>query len=364
MAFVSETDSQSRPAVAQTTQRKSKLVPILLITLNVGVVALILIVALGGFKMPQIGLGGSTQPAIGDISSIPAEWLVTKEGRKLEPVIFGNFAFEITRIAYQNDVRGRSVTITVPGNPPQFGIFRVGERFGNGRVRIVDIQPSGVVLEADSKQESFGLVGGFGNDDWTASSLQSGAKMIPPSVTNMIPDIPPGQMRPATDPNAPQADVAVDKGAEPVQGEDQPQIETLEDLPLQTVVSIEPTEFNDLLRHLQEVFERQYVFGLALERESRKSFGLEIKKLAPDNLIATHALKAGDIILALNGEAVTCIKDLDTTALSALNVAELSIEILRDDEQQTFIFRPGAREKPVAAPSEMPETKPKPKNRK
>ncbi len=356
MAFLDDSDLQPKPspaaAIAPVTviqaAPRSKLVPILLITLNLGVVVILLLVLVPSLKLPTISFGGAEPaPAVADASALDPALLVTPTGRKLDVVVFGNAVFEVTRVAYYPDVRSRSVTITVPGAPPQQAVFRVGESFAGGRIRVVDIQQSGVMLEASGQQKLFGMEGSTSADQWDKPSQPVGTSMIPPRNTSVIPDLPSGQVRPAIDPrNLPEdpakavdpKDAPKDAAKDPAEHDED---WTLEDLPLETFVDLERREFDDLLIKLVETFDRDFVLAPALEADTRIPFGLEIKNLRASNAIAVR-LQKGDIILAINGEKTVRITDLDLALRHLRNAAEVAIDIQRNDEVQTFIFRSGA----------------------
>lgn len=357
MAFLDDSDLAPKPApvaapaaapvtVIQAAPR-SKLVPILLITLNLGVVVILLLVLAPSLKLPTISFGGGeSAPPVADAGSLDPALLVTPTGRKLDVVVFGNAVFEVTRVAYYPDVRSRSVTITVPGAPPQQAVFRVGESFAGGRIRVVDIQQSGVMLEASGQQKLFGTEGSTSADQWDKPSQPAGTSMIPARNNSVIPDLPSGQVRPAIDPRTQPQDppktesakeAASEPGKEPAADEDW----SLEDLPLETFVDLERREFDDLLIKLVETFDRDFVLAPALEADTRIPFGLEIKNLRASNAIAVR-LQKGDIILAVNGEKTTRITDLDLALRHLRTATEIAIDIQREDEIQTFIFRPGA----------------------
>ncbi len=352
MAFLDDSDLQPKPAPAAApapvtviqAAPRSKLVPILLITLNLGVVVILLLVLVPSLKLPTINFGAAEPaPAVADASALDPALLVTPTGRKLDVVVFGNAVFEVTRVAYYPDVRSRSVTITVPGAPPQQAVFRVGESFAGGRIRVVDIQQSGVMLEASGQQKLFGMEGSTSADQWDKPSQTVGTSMIPPRNTNVIPDLPSGQVRPAIDPRTqPQdpakADAAKDAPKDPAEHDED---WTLEDLPLETFVDLERREFDDLLIKLVETFDRDFVLAPAMEADTRIPFGLEIKNLRASNAIAVR-LQKGDIILAINGEKTVRITDLDLALRHLRNAIEVAIDIQRNDEVQTFIFRSGA----------------------
>ncbi|MBX3474223.1 MAG: hypothetical protein KF754_07550 [Planctomycetes bacterium] len=353
MAFLDEADLAPKPAPAQAAAvtvipaaPRSKLVPILLVTLNVGVLLLILVALGPKMEWPSINFGGqpadSPQP-VADVGALDPAMLVTPSGRKLDTVVFGNAIFEVTRVTYYPDVRSRSVTITVPGKPPAQGVFRVGESFGGGKIRVVDIQSSGAVLEADGRQQFFGIEGAMPDQAWDRPASSSGTTMIPPTGTRLIPDLPPGQVRPAIDPRTQPAETspATEPAPAKTPAEDD-QDWSLEDLPLETYVDLERKEFEDLLIRLGEVFDRDFVLATALEADTRIPFGLEIKNLRAGNVLSAY-LRKGDIILNLNEDRIIRVADLDLAARQVRKAIELRIDIQRDNEVESYIFRPGKK---------------------
>ncbi|MCL4730942.1 MAG: hypothetical protein KJ044_10965, partial [Planctomycetes bacterium] len=203
MAFLDDSDLAPKPApvapvtVVQAAPR-SKLVPILLITLNVGVLVLLLVLLGPKIEWPTVNFGGQaadTPQPVADAGALDPASLVTPSGRKLDTVVFGNAIFEVTRVTYYPDVRSRSVTITAPGKPPVQAVFRVGESFAGGAIRVVEIQPSGVVLETGGQQKFFGIEGATASDQWDRPA-PAGTTRMPPRPGPLIPDLAPGQTRP------------------------------------------------------------------------------------------------------------------------------------------------------------------------
>lgn len=356
MAFLDDSDLAPKPApvapvtVVQAAPR-SKLVPILLITLNVGVLLLILVALGPKIEWPTINFGGQAADApqpVADASALDPAMLVTPSGRKLDTVVFGNAIFEVTRVTYYPDVRSRSVTITVPGKPPAQGVFRVGESFAGGKIRVVDIQPEGAMLEADGAQRMFGVDGVIVTETWDKPAASSGTTMMPPKGNGMIPDLPPGQVRPAIDPRtqpepAPAPKVEGPAKPEGTEPEEEPAPErTIEDLPLETHVDLERREFEDLLIKLGDIFSNDFVFATAIEADTRIPFGLEIKNLRSTSVLAAY-LRKGDIILNLNDETIIRVADLDLASRQVRNAMELRIDIQRDDAVETIVLRPGKK---------------------
>lgn len=349
MAFVDDSDvapklPTPRPAAAP---GRGKLVPILLVTLNLGVVALLVL-----FLGSKLGLkvGGNTEP-VSDISALDPKLLVTSSGGRLSPVMFGNLVFEVTRIAYASDVRSRTVTITVPGQPPESALFRVGDTFAGGRIRVVEILRTGVILESGGKQQTFGLLGAT-PDENAAMPSPSGLTLMPARSTADVPDVPAGQIRPATDPRA-QPD-QVTKEDRPNESGDE-KLESIDQLP-DFFVPLERAKFRELQLTLADVLDRDFVLAPALDQKTKTPVGLEIKNLKPECPAALRDLRVGDVIMYFNGEDIRRVEDLDLAILSTKSVEEICIEFRRGEEQLALVIQPGVPDEgtPEKAPDEPP----------
>jgi type II secretory pathway component PulC len=246
--------------------------------------------------------------------------------------VFGNLVFEITRVGYFTDVRSRTVTITVPGNPPESALFRVGDTFASGRIRVVEILPSAVILEYAGKQQAFGLLGAEPDQSPIVAPM-AGPTFMAPTSTSVIPDLKPGQMQPARDPRL---------EAEPAK-EGQPKLESYDQLPEYYAV-VERAEFSELLRMLPEYVRTHMVLAPARERESRVYIGVEVKNLKPECPLALHGLRTGDVIMYFNGEDIRGVSDLDLAVTQAKAAEELVIEFRRDGQQMVLIIHPGVPE--------------------
>ena len=349
MAFIDDSDlakPEPEPKVIIQQAPRGPLVPILLVLLIVCVIALAVIVAL-----PHLRTTGEDKPEDQPqvtASDLDPKLLMTPTGRKLDIVEFGGYLFEITRIAYSNHAPTRTVTITVPGDPPPMGIFHIGESFAGGKIRIVEITSSAVVLEANGEQKMFPIIGASPSEIWDKEpSVAPGTHLIPPRDTGSIPDIPDGAQRP---PKHPIPEVVEDPE------DDGPGIEKLEDLPYYYEKALPRDEYDKLRRSLPDRFEQDFVFAVAIEPESRMPYGLQVKNMKAESLFYTHGMKVGDVILFLNGESLTRIVDLDRVARQTnLYRDEIMIEVERvsrtvnpetnepEDivERITFVFYPG-----------------------
>lgn len=332
MALVDESDL--RPA-REPARRRSPLLWVLAI-LNLGALVVIALLAWPHVNWPWPAASQPAAPA--DVAALDPESLRLPNGRTLRPVVFGGFMFEVTRVAYYPDVRSRSVTITVPGKPPQQGLFRVGESFAGGKVRVVDISTLGVVLEADGKQQAFTV---DGSDPAAAMEAQapSGQVVIPAGRSDLFPSVPPGQIAPPARPVAPEQPETT-----PVQPADESQPEaprTLEDLPDERHAHLERTDYLALVRRLPQIFEDDMVLAVALEADSSIPYGLEVKNLRVDCALAAYGLEKGDVILSLNGMDIRRVPDLDIAARSNSFQQEIRLCVWRNEDPVTFVLRPG-----------------------
>ncbi|MCC6466224.1 MAG: hypothetical protein IT463_12870 [Planctomycetes bacterium] len=337
MALVDESDL--RPA-REPARRRSPLLWVLAIV-NVAALALVAVLAWPhlNWPWPTAGQGAATS----DVSALDPESLRLPSGRTMRPVVFGGFMFEVTRVAYFPDVRSRSVTITVPGKPPQQGIFRVGESFAGGKVRVVDISTVGVVLETDGKQQAFTV---DGTDPAAAmeGAGPSGSVVIPAGRSDLFPAVPPGQIAPPARPVVPAQPSATDpqpadSGATDEASPEGPR--TIEDLPDERHARLERTDYDSLVRRLPDLFEQDMVLAVALEADSGVPYGLEVKNLRVDCALAAYGLEKGDVILSLNGMDIRRVPDLDIAARSNSFQQEIRLCVWRNEDPVTFVLRPG-----------------------
>ncbi|MCZ7607841.1 MAG: PDZ domain-containing protein [Planctomycetota bacterium] len=314
--------------------------PVLLVVLILAVLALAFVFALPYLKTD----GGRDTPEIPTVSAsqLEPEMLVTPTGRKLDVIEFGGYLFEITRLAYSNVPRARTVTITVPGKPPQMGVFHINESFAGGKIRVVEITSSSVVLEANGEQKVFAINGADPGEIW--DKAPSGTQIIPPRDTSTIPDLPAGVERPAQDPRKEIPEQPPKKTGSLLGNPDDPEeVRGLEDLELPDVrpVPLHRSEYLTLVRDMADRFEKDLVLGLAIERDTRMVYGLQIKNLRGDSFFAAHGLRVGDVILAVNEEPVRNIEELNLVARSNVFRDEVRIELERDGNLVTFVFQPG-----------------------
>lgn len=331
MAFIEDSDvqkQQPQPQIIMQQAPRGPLVPVLLVVLIIAVLGLAVVFALPYLTTdkPQ---GQQAQPV--SMAQLDPAMLMTPTGRKLDVVEFGGFVFEITRLVYSSNPRSRTVTITVPGSPPQMGVFHVGESFAGGKVRVVEITGSSVVLEAEGGQQVFAINGSDLSEIWDRAP--SGTQIIPPLKSDAIPDLPPGKTSPPKDPRT---EIAAD---EPLK--DKPSIESIDDLPDLREVKMKRIDYDELRRLLVDDFAADFVLAIAIERETRMVYGLEIKNIAGDSYYYAHGLEVGDIITHINDQPVTSIRELDSILKSNSFREEIAIDIERDGALITFVFYPG-----------------------
>jgi type II secretory pathway component PulC len=335
LAFIEESDL--RPASPQpqviVQARRSLLVPALLVILILVIAALAVVVAL-----PYLRTDDTAKPSEQAVAATEIEpaMLITPTGRKLDVVEFGGFVFEITRLAYSNHPRARTVTVTAPGIPPQMGVFHVGESFAGGKVRVVEITSSSVVLEADGTQKVFPINGSDPSEIWDRGG--TGTQIIPPTDPGAIPNLPPGQTRPPKDPRE---EIDAEQPTEADPAGDKPSIDSIEDLPDIREKSLPRLEYQKLVRALPDDFARDFVLAIAIERDTRMVYGLEIKNLVADSFYYAHGLELGDVILAINDQPVASIRELDSVLKSNAFREEIAIEVEREGGLVTFVFFPG-----------------------
>lgn len=348
MAFIDENDlkqPEAGPKVVYRDRPRSRLVPALLITLNVGVLALVAVFAWP--YLPGLAAGddgdAATRAQVSADDLDPSQ-LVTPTGRELDVVEFGGYLFEVTRVAYTPDPASRKVTITVPaarpGGTPQQGIYHERESFAGGALRIVDITRAGVMIEADGAQKMFTVDGAVPDDVW--DKAPPGKSIIPPSRTDFLPDLPEGQTSPPRNPVEEEDEEPARDGESRLVREDDEEGRTIDDLPNVRETKLHGEEFSKLRMNLRDVFERDFVFGTALERDTSAAIGLQVMRLRADSPFFTYGLEVGDVILKLNNERVRRWPELEETARqTGLFRDEIRIEILRNDDPLTFVLRRG-----------------------
>jgi len=343
LAFIDDSDVRAAEAqkAPQATQQpqviyqnapRGKLVPLLLLILIIAVVALATVMALPYIRDAESGDTPETAKVSAD--DLDPAMLVTPTGRKLDIIEFGGYLFEITRIAYSNSVRARTVTITVPGTPPQMGVFHVNESFAGGKIRVVDITSETVMLEADGKQQMFTIPGADPSAIWDRAP--SGVQILPPKGTGAVPDIPSGVTRPPKNP------LANEEPEEPVI-EDKPKHgwESIDDLPDERVKDLRRDEYQQLVRELPAIFEEDLILHTAFERDTRQAYGLEVKNIKVDSVLYANGLERGDVITRINDQPIRSVRELTQVARGGGFGSEIRIEVQRDSGAVTFVFQPG-----------------------
>lgn len=348
MAFIDESDlkqPEAGPKVVYRDRPRSKLVPVMLVTLNVGVLALVGVIAWPYLPGSQSSGGDTESRQQLSADDLDPSQLLTPTNRKLDVVEFGGYLFEVTRIGYSANRGSRTVTITVPaprpGEDPQQGIYHVRESFAGGALRIVEITRDGVMIEADGVQKMFTVDGAVPADVW--DKAPSGTSMIPPTRTDIVPDLPEGQTRPPRNPVYEEDDEPEgDRESRLLREVDEDEMRTIEDMPDVRPRKLDRDEFNELRKNLPDIFESDFVFGTALERDTGAAIGLEIKRIKAGSRFFTYGLERGDVIMSLNDEHVVRWPDLDkVTRQIGLFRDEIRIEVLRNGEPVTFVFQRG-----------------------
>jgi hypothetical protein len=333
LAFIEDSDvrpATPQPQIIMQQAPRGPLVPALLIVLIIAVLGLAVVLALPYLSADKPD-APDAQPV--SIAQLDPAMLMTPSGRKLDVIEFGGFVFEITRLAYSNNPRSRTVTITVPGNPPQMGVFHVNESFAGGKIRVVDISGSAVVLESAAGQQVFAINGSDPAEVWDRAP--EGTQIIPPLKSDSIPDLPPGKTSPPKDPRI---EIAAEN--EPEQPDDKPPLESIDDLPDLRDIKMQRIDYDQLRRMLPDDFANDFVLANAIERETRQVYGLEIKNIAGDSYYYAHGLELGDVITHINGQQVTSIRALDSILKSASFREEIAIDIEREGALITFVFHP------------------------
>jgi hypothetical protein len=362
VAFFDEEDLKpkqqpAQPQVIIQQAPRSKLLPALLITLNVGVVVVLLVLALPNLniKWPTGGSTPGNSPTV-DVAELDPELLMTPSGRQLNVQQFGGYMFEITRLMYSNNPNQRSVTITVPGKPPQQGMFRTGESFAGGALRIVDIQPQAVVLAHNGEQQTFPVEGADLNQVWgtiepknNTADTGSGTTMIPALNRDIVPNLNPGQVRAPRDPRAtpdPERASHPEDGTGSLLSNRDDEGIALEDLPEERVIGLGREEYNTLIRTLPDLFERDFVFGTIFEQETRQPYGLEVKNLHPESIFRRYGMSVGDVIVGINDHDIRRVRDLDLAARSNNSYRDrLEIYVWRGEDVLIFHFHPGTNQR-------------------
>jgi hypothetical protein len=301
-----------------------------LVVLNLVALPVVILFATG-----VIAIGGAAKaPAPGGIAALDPASLVTPTGRRLDAREFGGFVFEVTRIVYSSDPRLNSVTITVPGQPPRQGVFRIGDSFAGGQLRIVDITSSAVVLEHNGEQQSFLVDGADPSSIWDRAP--SGPQIIPPRNTDAIPNLPVGQVRPPENPIVEEAD----EPAEPKKRI--PEGTALEDLPIEVPpIPLRQADFQLMITTLPDLLGRDFVFGQALDPKTMAPVGARILRVQAESIFSAHGMLAGDDIVLMNDHEIRRPTDLAQAAPTLSGADELEFVIWRGNEKYIYTFYRG-----------------------
>ncbi len=336
MAFIEQSDLSPPAPQVQVVQQpaKSRLIPALLITLVVLNLVAIPVVVL--FATGVIVIGGAAKaPAPGGIAALDPASLVTPTGRKLDAREFGGFVFEVTRIVYSSDPRLNSVTITVPGQPPRQGVFRIGDSFAGGELRVVDITSSAVVLDHNGEQQSFLVDGADPSSIWDRAP--SGPQIIPPRNTDAIPNLPVGQVRAPENPIVEETDEPEDDAG--LKKNRIPEGTALEDLPIEVPpIALRQADFQVMITTLPDLLDRDFVFGQALDPKTMAPIGARILRLQVESIFSAHGMLAGDDIVLMNEHEIRRPSDLAQAAPTLAGADELQFVLWRGEEKYIYTF--------------------------
>jgi hypothetical protein len=346
-----------QPAKAEEPKpRRSRLMPVLLVALNVGVLAVLVVLALPGLNLNF--LSGDKSAPRGNLSraQLPPEMTTTPSGRVLNLQEFGGYLFEVTRLLYASNPSQRAVTLTVPGNPPQQGMFRIGESFAGGALRIVEIQEQAVIIAFNGEQQTFPVEGADLTKVWgtadDARRPESGTTLLPARNQTSVSDLLPGQVRAPRDPHTEVREPAKQPERDPNRGN--PLLESrelegetaLEDMPEERDIGIGRTEYNNLVRTLPDLVERDFVFASVFEPETSHPWGLEIKNLHVESIFRRYGMMNGDVLVGINDYDIIRIRDLDQAARSSSSYREyLEFHVWRGEDPIIFRFHPGGSDR-------------------
>jgi hypothetical protein len=348
--FFEDSDVKLAPTPAPKA-RRNRLLPALLISVNLGVLVLLVVLALPGLNLNVLGASNSNGRAKLSAADLPPEMVTTPSGRVLNLQEFGGYLFEVTRLLYAGNPAQRTITLTVPGNPPQQGMFRIGESIAGGALRIVDIQPHSVILSFNGEQQTFPVEGADLSQVWGSAEGDkhptTGTTMMPARNQQVVSDLLPGQVRAPRDPMAEPTRADSPKreqsGVNPLLQDRELEGEgALEDMPEERVIGLGRTEYNNLVRTLPDLMERDFVFGSVFEPETRYPWGLEVKNIHNESIFMRYGMRPGDILVGINDYDIVRIRDLDQAARSSNSYREfLELYVWRGEEPIIFRYHPG-----------------------
>ncbi len=318
--------------------RTSPLVAVLLTLLILCVLVLTVVIAL-----PYLGiqLKGAGQPQIRTKEQILAELdpqaMVLPNGRQLSLVEFGQRVFEVTRIVYDANNQSNSlVYITVPGLPPQQGVYRAGDSFDRGRIAVKAVLRQSVILACEGIQQEYPVIGA------TMDTSSSGAGvniMLPKDLSSggVMHEAIPGATGRIKAPLNPR--IADDT---PVGAPEEPELrpKSLEDFPDERHLPLPRAEYKSVIENLRKSLETSMVLMPALDPENRSPYGLEIKRLDTASVFYNWGLKSGDILIQMGTTEIRRHGDVQE-ALRQNNFRDgLAIHVMRNDLLVSFFVVP------------------------
>lgn len=268
------------------------------------------------------------------IEQLAPEEMLASNGRKLELVEMGGKLFEITRVVFDGtDGKRGMVSITVPGKPPQQGIYRAGDSFDRGRILVKEIGDGFVVLKCDGEQRTFGVQGSAPDASKADVNVTPGTHMVPPRDMGDVPPAPTGRVKAPENPVPPKEETSKTPGekAEPKTGEPEPII---------APYAVAREEWREFVGALPIYFGREMVLQTYRDRESMRPLGLEIVNIGGYAKFAAFGFRVGDVITRIGETELRGPSDVDL-ALKQSFRDMVEIELWRGEELYVYRFEPG-----------------------
>lgn len=300
------------------------------------ILAVLTVIGIQVWPSLNLKLGGPSKQLSREelIDQLEPEAQLMPNGRKLELVELGGKLFEVTRIVYDGaDGKRGMVSITVPGKPPQQGIYRVGDSFDRGRIMVKEIGDGYVVLKCDGEQRTFGVQGGAPEATKADVNVSPGTHMVPPRDMSDVPPAPTGRVKAPENPVPPKDEA---KGEQP----DKPQPKTGEPEAILTPYAIARDEWREFVGALPQYFGREMVLQTYRDRETMRPIGLEIVNLGGYARFAIYGFRVGDVITRIGETELRGPSDIDV-ALKQSFRDSVEIELWRSDELYRYRFEPG-----------------------
>ena len=314
--------------------KQSRVTQLLLFVL---VLAVLVVIGMQVWPSLNFKLGSSKEVSREDlINQLEPEAMVTPNGRKLELVEMGGKLFEVTRIVFDaTDGRRGLVSITVPGKPPQQGIYRVGDSFDRGRISVKEIGDGFVVLKCEGEQRTFGVQGAM-PDEKNANAdvtVTPGTHMLPPRDLGSgdIPPAPTGRVKAPENPVPPREAGIPGEKTEPKTGEPEP---------ILSPYTIARDDWREFVGALPTYLNREMVLQTYRDPDSMRPLGLEIVNIGGYAKFAVYGFRAGDVIIRIGESEVRGPADVDE-ALKQSFRDNVEIELWRGEELYIYRFEPG-----------------------